>query len=435
MNFLFVHNNFPAQYRHIVQALLRDPDAKIAAVGSLTSRAMKGVHLLKYRLDDGDVSATHPFARRFDLECRRAEQVLYSLSSLAASGFVPDVIMAHPGWGETLPLRTIFPNALILLYCEFAYGLDGRDVGFDREFSETGADGHVSLHLKNASTLLSLAESDFGVSPTNWQRSTFPEDFQHKIQVIHEGIDVDVIKPAPDATFRLASGREFRRSDEVVTFAARNLEPLRGYHMFMRALPRIMKARPQAEIVIIGGDGTSYGRHAPTGTTWKSLFLSEVAGKIDMKRIHMAGHLPYREYLTALQISSVHVYLTYPFVLSWSLLEALSAGCVVIGSDTAPVQEVIDGDNGILVPFFDVEQLADRVVDVLVHPRRFQAMRTQARHTVLDRYDLERICLPMLMSFIRDSRNQRLLIKEARPSTNGVSAPAPTRNVPVTQPL
>jgi glycosyltransferase involved in cell wall biosynthesis len=314
---------------------------------------------------------------------------------------VPDLIMAHPGWGETLPLRTIFPDAHILLYCEFFYGMQGRDVGFDPEFPETGADGHVALHLKNASTLLALADCDTGISPTEWQRSTFPKGYQQKIEMIHEGVDVDIAKPAPDTVFRLSSGRELRRSDEIVTFAARNLEPVRGYHTFMRALPRIMAERPRAQVVVIGGNGVSYGALPPAGTTWKSVFLDEVADQIDRERIHFVGRLSYAEYIKALQVSSAHVYLTYPFVLSWSLLEAMSAGCLVIASDTAPVREVVNNENGILVPFFDTEQLADRVIEALAYPRRFRSIRTQARRTILDRYDLARICLPKMMAFIQ----------------------------------
>ena len=311
--------------------------------------------------------------------------------------------MAHPGWGETLPLRTIFPDARILLYCEFFYGMQGRDVGFDPEFPETGVDGHVALHLKNASSLLALADCNVGISPTEWQRSTFPDEYQRKITMIHEGINVDVVKPNPDAVLRLPAGRELRRSDEVVTFVARNLEPLRGYHIFMRALPRIMAERPRAEIVVIGGDGVSYGASPPPGTTWKSVFFDEVADQIDQKRIHFTGRLSYADYLSALQISSAHIYLTYPFVLSWSLLEALSAGCVVIGSDTAPVREVLNDKNGLLVPFFDIEQLAQRVIEVLTYPRRFHSIRVQARQTILDQYDLARICLPKMMAFIQNA--------------------------------
>ena len=193
----------------------------------------------------------------------------------------------------------------------------------------------------------------------------------------------------------------FARSDEIVTFVARNLEPVRGYHIFMRALPRILAERPRAEVVVIGGDGVSYGAAPPQGTTWKSVFFDEVADKIDRKRVHFTGRLSYRDYLSALQVSSAHVYLTYPFVLSWSLLEAMSAGCLVIGSDTAPVREVLNNENGQLVPFFDFKQLAERVIEALADPRRFQAIRTQARRTILDHYDLARICLPKMMAFIQ----------------------------------
>jgi glycosyltransferase involved in cell wall biosynthesis len=375
----------------------------VKAVGSVSAREEAGVGPRKYTLHGERVSEVHPFARRFELECRRAEQVLYALSSIASSGFEPDLIMAHPGWGESLPLRSVFPKARILLYCEFFYGPQGRDVGFDPEFPDTGIDGKVALHLKNASTLLALAESDGGVSPTAWQRSTFPAEFLDKIQVIHEGVDVDIVRPEPNATFCLTNSREVRRGDEVVTFVARNLEPLRGYHIFMRALPRIMSARPQAEIVVIGGDGTSYGAPPPRGTTWKSLALAEVAGRIDMSRLHFTGPLSYRDYLRALQVSAAHVYLTYPFVLSWSLMESLSAGCVVIGSQTAPVSEVIDGQNGILTPFFDLEALADRVIDVLACPHQYQHMREKARSTIVDRYDLHRVCLPAMRSLIEET--------------------------------
>jgi glycosyltransferase involved in cell wall biosynthesis len=402
MRVLFVHNNFPAQYRHLVRALAQDPRMTVKAVGSVSAREEAGVGLRKYALSDDGVPEVHPFARRFDLECRRAEQVLYALSSVASSGFEPDLIMAHPGWGESLPLRSVFPKARILLYCEFFYAPHGRDVGFDPEFPDTGVDGKVALRLKNASTLLALAESDGGVSPTAWQRSTFPAEFLDKIQVIHEGVDVDIVRPDPMATFCLADGRKIRRGHEVVTFVARNLEPLRGYHIFMRALPRIMAARPQAEVVVIGDDGTSYGAPPPRGTTWKSLGLAEVVGRVDMNRVHFTGPLSYQDYLRVLQVSAAHVYLTYPFVLSWSLMEALSAGCVVIGSQTAPVSEVIDGQNGILTPFFNLEALAERVIDVLASPHRYQSMREKARGTIVDQYDLHRVCLPAMRSLIED---------------------------------
>jgi glycosyltransferase involved in cell wall biosynthesis len=411
MDVLFIHNNFPAQFKHLAPLLVKQRGVRVAAIGSRTSRAIDGVRLIKYAMNGYDTSSSHPFARRFDLECHRAEQVLYALSTLASSGFYPDVIIAHPGWGETIPVRSIFPLARLIVYCEFFYGGKERDVGFDPEFPAIGADGNVALQLKNAATLLALSECDAGVAPTAWQRSTFPEIFRSKIDVLHEGIDTAALKPAPDASFRLPSGRRLTAKDEVVTFAARNLEPLRGYHIFMRALPRIMAERPNAEIVIIGGYGTSYGAPPPPGSTWKQIFLDEVAAKIDMSRVHFCGRLPYQDYLLALQISSAHTYLTYPFTLSWSLLEAMSVGCLVIGSDTAPLHEVISERNGILVPFFDIERLADCIVDVLAHPDRFHHMRSAARQTIVQNYDLAQKCLPALSEFVQRMELPRLFDK------------------------
>ena len=399
MNVLFVHNNFPAQYRHLIRVLTRQGGHRLAAIGSPTARPIKGVKLHRYPLENEDVSATHPFARRFDLECRRAEHVLYALTSLSASGFAPDVILAHPGWGETLPLKACVPQARLLLYCEFFYGPVGRDLGFDLEFSQSGIDGHAALHIKNAASLLALSDCDRGFSPTRWQHSTFPREYHDKIDIIHEGVNTDLVKPDRDARFRLPTGESLTAADEVITYVARNLEPLRGYHIFMRALPRILEKRRRAHVIIVGGDGTSYGS-PPAHGTWKAKYLEEVADRIDTGRVHFVGRLPYDRYLSALQISSAHVYLTYPFVLSWSLLEAMSAGCAVIASDTAPVREVIDGENGLLVPFFDVAALSEQVIEVLAHPRRSKRKREKARQTVIDQYDAERICVPRMMALM-----------------------------------
>ncbi|MGJ4927582.1 glycosyltransferase family 4 protein [Bradyrhizobium sp. HKCCYLS2038] len=401
MKVLFVHNNFPAQYRNLAAALAKEPGNELVAIGAANAQQIPSVRLLKYALSDADVTATHPFARRFDLECRRAEQVLYSLSSLSASGFTPDVILAHPGWGETLPLRTMFPKARIILYCEFFYGAQGRDIGFDPEFPVPGLDGHIGLHLKNATTLLALEDCDIGVSPMSWQHSTFPAQYQNKIEIVHEGIDTAFVKPNPLARLRLPDGRELNRGNEVVTFVARNLEPLRGYHIFMRALPKILFRRPKAQVVIIGGDSVSYGMPPAVGTSWKTIFLNEVRNQIDLSRVHFLGRVPYDTFLSALQVSSAHVYLTYPFVLSWSLLEAMSAGCVVIGSDTAPLREVVQpGENGMLVPFHAVDEIADRVSAVLKDRDRMQPMREAARRHVIENYDAERICVPKMRSLL-----------------------------------
>jgi glycosyltransferase involved in cell wall biosynthesis len=400
MDILFVHNNFPAQFKSLAAALSKDPGIRVAAIGSRSSSDMDRVKLQRYSLTAAaDVADTHPFARRFDIECRRAEQILYASTALVKQGFRPNTVVAHCGWGETLPLREAFPNARIITYAEFYYRSQGLDVNFDPEFGNLSLDACVGLQLKNAATLLSLIESDDGLAPTLWQKSTYPTELQGKISVLHDGIDTDTVRPDATAALVLQNGQHLTRAHEVVTFVARNLEPLRGYHIFMRALPEIMRLRPNAHVVIIGDDKVSYGAPPPPGRSWKSVFWTEVADRVDQRRVHFLGPVPYATYVGALQISSVHAYLTYPFVLSWSLLEAMSAGCIVVGSDTGPLQEVIDGRNGLLVPFFDFEGLAGRVVHALGHQKVYEPLRVAARKTAVDLYSLDS-CIPRLVDFV-----------------------------------
>ena len=327
MKVLFVHNNFPAQFRNVVEALKEISGIELAAIGAEGAQVVQGVAVHRYAVPSIDVSATHPFARRFDAECWRAEHVLMAASALASSGFVPDVILAHCGWGEALPLRAAFTKARLVVYCEFFYRGEGQDVHFDPEGPRLGVDGLAALRCKNASSLLALTDADAGISPTRWQRSTFPQEFHGKIQVAHEGVDLQRFRPNPAARFSLPSGKVVTKSDEIVTFASRNLEPVRGYHVLMRALPEILRARPEAQIVIAGGDGNSYSHAPPAGRSWKTHYLDAVISKLDLSRVHFVGRLAPDAYLSLLQVSSAHVYLTYPFVLSWSLLEAMATEC------------------------------------------------------------------------------------------------------------
>ena len=222
-----------------------------------------------------------------------------------------------------------------------------------------------------------------------------------QITVIHDGVNTDLVRPDPAAAVTLPNGRVVKAGDEVLTFINRNLEPYRGYHIFMRALPQIMAERPEAQVVIIGGDDVSYGRSAPDGKKWKEVFLGEVAHRLDLSRLHFMGKVPYSTFVGLMQVSRVHAYLTYPFVLSWSMLEAMAAGCLVIGSRTAPVQELIsDGVNGRLVDFFDVEGWSKLVSRALANPGRFADLRVKARETIVDNYDLRRICLPRMVDFV-----------------------------------
>jgi glycosyltransferase involved in cell wall biosynthesis len=399
MNFLFVHNNFPAQFVRIVSVLAGCSDHRVAAIGTATARSVPGVDLRRYTAPD-PIMESHRFARRFEQECRRAERVMFAASALRSSGFEPDCVVAHCGWGESLTLRSLFPKARFIVYCEFYYRGEGQDVHFDDQYGRFGMDGLAGVHCNNASTLLALADCDAGLSPTAWQRFTFPIEFQEKIKVVHEGIDTQVAAPNPRARFRLPGGSWLTRQDEVVTFATRYLEPLRGFSSFTKALPKILKTRPHAQVVVVGMDRGGYGPQPPGGDGWKRHCLKDVLSSIDLSRVHFLDFLPYDRFLSLLQISSAHVYLTYPFVLSWSLTEAMSVGCKIVGSDTAPVQELIEhGEHGVLAPFNDVDAIADAVVSVLGEPQRWKHLGRAARERILESYD-HRGCVPRALQIL-----------------------------------
>jgi glycosyltransferase involved in cell wall biosynthesis len=386
MQILFLHNNFPGQFRHIALDLATRPQHQVMAVGSHTAQEIRGVPLRRYSQPEATASMAHPFAKRFDLECRRAEQVFYAAIALRERGFHPHIVVAHTGWGEALPLRELFPRARIICYAEFHYQTEGLDVGFDPEFPDNGLDALLTLKLRNASTVLSLLDCDSAITPSAWQRSTFPVELQSKLTVLHDGIRTDLACPDPNAEVVLSTGRRLTRSDEVVTFVSRDLEPIRGFHIMLRAIPLILKRRPNAQILIVGGDGISYGAQPPAGTTWREHLFEPMAGTIDTSRVHFMGRLTYLRYINVLRVSSAHIYLTYPFVLSWSMLEAMSAGCALIASDTGPVQEVVDNRNGIRVPFFDHEAIAHHACRALRSPEAYHTMREHARATVVSRY-------------------------------------------------
>jgi glycosyltransferase involved in cell wall biosynthesis len=380
MRFLFVHQNFPGQYRHLAAhyAALGHDVVGVGEKGNvLRARPqLPGVKLLGYEMPPVK-------GESLDKAIARGRRVAAGAARLRAAGFVPDVIFTHIGWGEALFLKDIFPEARILLYCEFFYRAKGADLGFDPEFPAT-PEKILRLRLMNAPLLMSLDATDFGMAPTRWQHSQFPSVHKPNIGVVHDGIDTDVVAPAG------------KPEEELITYVARNLEPYRGFHTFMRAIPEIQRRRPKARIAIVGGDDVSYSPRLPAGETYRARLLRELDGRIDLSRVHFTGKIPYTQYVELLRRSSVHVYLTYPFVLSWSLLEAMSAGCLVVGSRTPPVQEAIrDGENGLLVDFFSAEAIAERVDFALSRQNDLVPLRIRARQTVVERYDLKRICLPM----------------------------------------
>lgn len=317
---------------------------------------------------------------------------------LHAQGYRPDVVAVHPGWGEGLFLKDIFPQARHIHYCEFFYHAEGSDVGFDPEYP-TSPDDRLKVRIKNSTQLIGLEAADAGVAPTRWQKAQYPACWAEKIQVLHEGIDTRHVAPNPQAELEV-DGLRFRSGDPVITYVARNLEPYRGFHVFMRTLPRVLARHPRAHVLIVGGDEVSYGVHPPDGKNYQGMLREELGERLDWSRVHFLGKVPYARFLAVLQVSAVHVYLTYPFVLSWSLLEAMAAGCVLVASDTAPVREVMQHeDTGLLADFFDMDTLAQHILEALNHPARHADLRARARRFVVDHFDLTHHCLPLALAF------------------------------------
>jgi len=394
---LFIHQNLPGQFRHLAAALARDPSHQVAFITKRTDRQMAGVTILPYEPRRSPNPSTHHYLRDLEGHILHGQAVARVCQSLAAIPWVPDVVVGHPGWGELLFLKEVFPGTPLLVYCEY-YSRCGPG-GFDPRTGESlSLDMRLRWRLTNAHLLLGLEAAEAGLCPTVWQKQLHPEAFQDKIEVIFDGVDTRSARPNSDARFRLPNGMVLSPADEVVTYAARGLEPFRGFPQFVRALPEVLKRRPMAQVVIAGEDKVYYVGRPPDGKgSWREAMTREIC--LDPRRVHFVGHLPYVEYLALLQVSSVHVYLTVPFVLSWSLLEAMSAGCLVVASDVEPVREVlVDEENGLTTDLANPGRIAADILKALEHPRE-PLLRQAARQMILDRYALER-CLPAHRSLL-----------------------------------
>ena len=398
--FLFIHQNFTGQFIHIATELVR-LGHEVVALG-IKGRAVAGVKFLRYQPKAPERVSGVEAAVDFETKIVRGIACTQVMAKLKSSGFNPDVVVAHPGWGEALFCKDVWPAARLVMFAEFFYGTAGTDYNFDPEFTADTLASRMRLRLKNSVHLHALHAADAIYAPTQWQASQLPRDYRAKTQVIFDGIDTQHVKPNAQASIHLQrEGVTLNSQSEMITFVNRNLEPYRGFHIFMRALPEILRQRPKAHVLIIGRDEVSYGSPPKTGGTWRQVMLAEVGAQLPMARVHFLGGLAFEDYLRVMQLSSCHVYLTYPFVLSWSCLEAMSAGRVVVASRTGPVTEVIEhGKNGLLFDFFDVAALSKQVIEVLDKPKSFAGLGVQARKTVIERYDLNSKCLPELVKLL-----------------------------------
>jgi len=377
---LFVHNNFPAQFRDLAETLVAR-GVPCAAIGQGVAPGMAGVPIGRYALDRGTAPEIFNLAVRAEADLIRGAAALRIAKTLKDRGLDPAVIVGHPGWGETVFLEEAWPEAKQVMFAEFFYRGRGLDIDFDEEFSQVTEEAILRGKAKNAVMSLALTDADAIVAPTEFQASVLPPIFQPLVRVIHEGVDTEAIRPGPAQPFVLPDGREIAPGTPTITYVNNHMEPMRGIHIFARALPRLMAEVPDAQVLVFGWENPRpYGGRPPEGRTWREIAFDGLA--VDPSRLHLLGKRPHADLLAAMRLSTAHVYLTYPFVLSWSLVEAMAAGCYVIGSDTAPLRDAIeDGVNGRLVPFFEVDGLSEAMIQACRDPQATAPLRAAARAT------------------------------------------------------
>ncbi len=409
LNFLFSHRNFPAQFRHIITELGKNSENKIVFLcNTSNSFEIKGVRKVLYRLKRKIPKDCHRYLRQYEESIIHGQAAAECLIQLKNSGFIPDIIYSH-GWGNSMFFKDVFPDVPLINYCEWYYNSSGADIGFDGNIPDY--DKKALTRCNNSQFLQDLISCDLGICPTEWQKSRFPKELQNKINVIHDGIDTDYFIPNNDVEFKIPDSNIILScKDEVLTYATRGMEPYRGFPQFMEIAKKLLQKRKNLHAVIAGEDRICYGPKL-RNTTFKELMLEKLNFSEDeLKRLHFTGGLPYIEYRKLLQISSVHCYLTYPFVLSWSMLEAMAVGCLIVASKTQPVEEVMkDGYNGLLVDFYDIKGFTKTIDEILeakadnggVHSDKNLKLKANARKTIIDNYDLKKL-LPKHIEMIKN---------------------------------
>jgi glycosyltransferase involved in cell wall biosynthesis len=382
---LFVHNNFPAQFRDLAETLLAR-GVPVAAIGAQAAPGVAGAPIGRYALDRGTTPGIFHYAIRAEADLIRAAAAFRMAKTMKAEGIDPAVIVGHPGWGETTFLDEVWPQAKQVMFAEFFYRGRGLDIDFDEEFFETTEQAILTGKAKSPVMTLAYAQADIIVAPTEFQASVLPSIFRPRLRVIHEGVDVDAIRPGPAEPFELPEGRSIAPGTPVITYANNHMEPMRGLHIFARALPRLMAEVPDAQVLVFGQESPRpYGGQAPEGKTWREIVFEGL--EVDPARLHFMGKTPHAQMLAAMRLSTAHVYYTYPFVLSWSLVEAMASGCYVIASDTPPLHDaIVDGVNGRLLPFFDVEALSGTLIEACRNPDASAPLRAAARETAVAKF-------------------------------------------------
>lgn len=393
MNILFLHRNFPAQFKHVIAELKKDSKNKIVFITANNNIEIPGIKKITYKVEKQNEN--EEYLDYYSDAIGHAKAAAEEILKLKEAGFIPDIIYGHD-WGPTIFVKDIFPNVPFLCYFEWFYTTEGADLGFDGRIPNVYTKSKV--RCKNSSILMNLCSCDAGIVPTKWQKTQFPNEFSNKLQVIYDGIDTNLCKPDNSATFSIGN-LELSQNDEVITYTARGLEPYRGFPQLMMTIKKLQIIRPNVHFVIAGEDKAFYGGNLE-GTTYKEFMLDKL--NIETKNVHFVNTLPFEEYLKILQISSAHIYLTYPFVLSWSMLEAMACGCCIIASNTKPVTEIItDNINGLLADFYNIDEIVNKVIFALENNAEAKSIRQNARTTILEKYSLKKM-LPKQINLINN---------------------------------
>ena len=379
MHILLIHQNFPGQFRELAPAWLRSGH-QITAIGNSSQGLFQ--------------SQTWSGLGYFPYQCPghrwRPQAVANHLQALVQKHQLqPDLVIAHSGWGEAIPIKDIWPRTPLLVYPELWGSPMALGDGFDPLQPALSAAQHREITLQNRRSAYALQQADAAVAPTAHQRDSFPSPWRERIQVIHEGVNCDQLHPDPSASVLLPQGLLLDRWDRVITYVSRQFEPLRGLRTFLAALPPLLDRDPRLQVVMVGGTGPGYGLHASHPDGHLARELARLPADLDHSRLHRLGPLPYSQLRSLLQISTAHVYLTYPYTLSWSVLEAMACGAPVVGNHSGPLDEVItDGQNGLLVDFNSTDQLVEALTRLLADPPLGQRLGLAGRRTVQERFSL-----------------------------------------------
>jgi glycosyltransferase involved in cell wall biosynthesis len=397
MNLLLIHQNFPGQFRQLAPYLEQQGHELVAICSHKRPVALRGAVL---RYSEPQKADGLPLGTQLWHEgLQRAAAVARLCDQLQRQGWRPDRILAHSGWGETLAVAELWPDVPQILWPELWVTPEHGGHGHDPAMSAPGLEEQLQQLGRNCLTRAALDQASAWVLPTRHQANSLPARYQTpRLHVIHEGIDTALASPNPGVSYQVR-GLTITRDTPTITFVNRNLERLRGFDLFMRALPRILQQHPSVRVLIVGDNDSGYGGVHASGRPLRQVLLEELAGQLDLERIHFLGRIPHPQLIGLLQASWVHVYLSYPFVLGWSLLEAMACGCCVVGSTGMPVQEVIrNGVEGVLVPMTDPQLLAQAVLGCLADGRRREQFGRAARQAALD-WD-QTVTLPQLAALV-----------------------------------